>query len=72
MKRIILAALTLFLAVAGQADQADDTAERQWVVFKRDNGAIEEGFQIDGKRVGHSRQGAGVFAGAGGAGPYRV
>ena len=52
MKRTILSALVLSLAVSGQARRADDAPQRQWSVVNRDNGVIEEGFTVDGNRVG--------------------
>ena len=51
MNQTILAALALFLAVAGQAQQADDAAQLKWLVV-RENGVVEEGFHVDGMRVG--------------------
>ena len=52
MNQTILAALALFLAVAGQAQQADDASQRQWLVVNGENGVVEEGFHVDGMRVG--------------------
>ena len=51
-KHAIPAALALFLLVDGWAQPADETAQRQWTVIERDNGGFEEGFMVDGKRVG--------------------
>ncbi len=52
MKQMILAALALLLAVPGHAQNSDDDAQRRWLVVNRENGVVEEGFHIDGTRVG--------------------
>ncbi len=52
MNQTILAALALFLAVGGQAQQADDASQLKWLVVNRENGVVEEGFQVNGMRVG--------------------
>ena len=53
MKQLTSAAFTLFLAVSPNAQQPDEPPQPQWTVVNHENGRSEEGYLLDGERVGH-------------------
>jgi len=53
MKNLIPAALVVFLAAAPHAQQPDEPPQGQWTVIEHEDGRSEEGYLLDGSRVGH-------------------